>query len=56
MSEFRSLHFTARPGIATYEVPLAATPQWRGVITHLRLDPGAGPAIAVEVESIALEP
>ena len=57
MSELRSMHFTAHPGApATYEVPLAATPQWRGVITRLRLDPGARPGIAVAVESIALEP
>jgi hypothetical protein len=29
---------------------------WRGVITRLRLDPGNGPGIAVEIDSIAFEP
>jgi hypothetical protein len=57
MSELRSVHFTAHPGgLATYEVPLSGTPHWRGIITRLRLDPGSGPGIAAEIESIALEP
>jgi hypothetical protein len=57
MSELRSVHFTAHPGaMTTYEVPLAQTPHWRGVITRLRLDPGASPGTAAEVESLALEP
>ena len=56
MSELRSVHFTAHAGpMATYKVPLA-TPQWRGVITRVRLDPGSSSGVAVEVESLALEP
>jgi hypothetical protein len=57
MSELRSAHFAARAGgMATYELPLAGTPHWRGVITRLRLDPGSGPGIRAEVESITLVP
>jgi len=53
MSELRAVRFTAHAGgMQTYEVPLSQTPQWRAIITKLRLDPTLG----AEVESVALEP
>jgi hypothetical protein len=56
-SELRSVHFTAHAGApSTYDIPLAATPHWRGRITRLRLDPGAAPGISVEIENMGLKP
>jgi len=56
MSELRSVNCIAEPGpLTTYQVPLLATPHWRGMITRLRLDPGNSPGIDVAVESIELQ-
>jgi hypothetical protein len=39
-----------------YEIPVASTPRWRGIITRLRLDPCTQPAVEVAVDHLRLTP
>ena len=52
MSAVRAIPFAMHAGATVYEVPLARSPHWRGIIARLRLDV-AGTA---KVEGVTLQP
>ncbi|MBC7327209.1 hypothetical protein H5T87_03725 [bacterium] len=58
MTEQKSIHF---PIIAdgewhTYNVRVADSPEWKGTIVQIRLDPGSGTGIQFEIDWIRLSP
>ncbi|MCS7224997.1 MAG: hypothetical protein NZ959_10660 [Armatimonadetes bacterium] len=56
-SESKSLHFPLPTdgNWHTLRVNLSASPEWKGTITQIRLDPGSGTGIEVEIDFIRLE-
>lgn len=55
-SEQKSMHFPLIPDgeFHIYNVKVADSPEWRGTITQIRLDPGSGAGIEVEIDWIKL--
>lgn len=56
-TESKSLHFPLPTDGQWAEIrrDLSTSPEWKGTVTQIRLDPGSGTGIEVEIDSIRLE-